>query len=119
MTDFFAWFEKSRKKSSDRSWRDRHRVLLALEVLEPRQMLAADGFGGFVPMNPVEHVSDQVCDGVFLVPFWSEEHVARGDETCGSVDRDGPTQICLDEITEEMGELFEIEEQEFWRLDAD
>jgi hypothetical protein len=119
MSEFFAWFEKSRRKSSDRSWRGRRRLLLALEILEPRQMLAADGLGGFVPSLPPEQVCAQVCDGVVLVPYWNQEQGACSDESLGVSDRDGATQIYLDEIAEEIGELYEIEDQEDWWLDAE
>ncbi len=119
MTDFFAWFERSRRKSSDRSWRGRHRLLLALEILEPRQMLAADGLGGFVPMLPTDHVCAQVCDGVVIVPSWNAEQAAPSDESGGLFDSDGPARIHLDQLAEEIGEVFEIEDQESWWLDAE
>jgi len=119
MSDFFAWFEKSRKKSSERSWQDRHRLLLAIEILEPRQMLAGDGLGGFVPAASTDYVCPQVCDGVVLVPHWSESEEARVERSDGLADRDGPMRIHLEEIADEIGELFEIEDRETWWPDAE
>lgn len=119
MIEFSTWFERWRKKNSDRSWRDRHRMLLAFEVLEPRQMLAADGFGGVVPLAPAEQVCEQVCDGVTLVPFWNSGVGASDDEIGGLRDHEGPTRVYLDDVAEEVGDLFEIDEPETWWPDGE
>lgn len=119
MAEVFAWFEKSRKKSFDRSWRDRHRLLLSLEILEPRQMLAADGLGGFVPLVTAENACEQVCDGVALFPHWNQEQGPCCDESDGSVERDEPKQVYLEEMAKDVGELFEIDDRDTWWLEGD
>jgi len=90
-----------------------------LEILEPRQMLAADGFEGFLPVSLGEHGFTQAPDSVVFSSYWDSDREATIDEIGRLADRDGPALVYLDRIAEEVGELFEIEDAETWWLDGE
>jgi hypothetical protein len=82
-------------------------------------MLAADGFVSFFPVSPIEHAYTDSPENVDGPLHWNGGRGAGGQQSRGLADRDDePMLVYLDEIAEEVGELFEIEEPDNWWLEG-
>ena len=94
------------------------RLVLALEILEPRNLLAADGFGMMDILDAAWQPADFVQEGPATLPA-----TGRGDrlpQTESSLSRKAaPELIYLDQVAEELGEVAELEaDDSVWREDG-
>jgi hypothetical protein len=109
------WFGKRRKRAGLRGI---GRLALAVELLEPRQLLAADGLGFITGLGPNWH-PDGPTDGHSAV-IQSVDYDA-GWETASSRQAQAgtPELVFLDELVEQLGEMIEIDNAKPWSCDGD
>lgn len=119
MSRFFNWLKSWANDGNDQLSRDRHKLVPAVEVLEPRQMLAANNFLVFDVLETAEQVHWHVDESMVFASFWQDGGLVSGAESDASTDHDCREYVYLGELADEVGDLFEIEDQERWWLDPE
>ena len=118
MAAFMGWFcRQGRRICSGRSG-GFDRLVLALEILEPRHLLAADGFGMMDILDVAWQPEAFVQEGpAALSAAGCGDRLAHAQ---GSLPHKGsPELIYLDQVANELGELTELESGDsVWRDDA-
>jgi len=119
MSRLLTWLKNWANAGDDRFSRDRHKLLPAMEILEPRQMLAANSFVVFDVLDVSEQVHWNVDDSMLFSSFWQGDGSVAGAESEASMERDGREFVYLGELADEVGDLFEIEDEEHWWLNPE
>jgi hypothetical protein len=118
MSAFMHWFRYSgggRQFGSRRS-RGLERFVLALERLEPRQLLAGDALGAIevvdLAWQPESSVVEQAAAEAGSLGHSPESGAVRTGQRLSS-----PELIYLDQIASDLGEVVELESDESWWCD--
>jgi hypothetical protein len=119
MSRFFTWLKNWASAANDGRSRDRRNMLPSMEILEPRQMLATGSFMVFDMLEASEHVSWGVEDSVVFSSFRQDEGCVAAAQSERSVERDCREFVYLGELADEVGDLFEIEDEEHWWLNSE
>ncbi len=115
MAGLLDWFGKQRKRVGSRHV---DRLALAVELLEPRHLLAADGLGFITGLGPSWHPdgpTDWHPAVVHSADCGSGRHAAQSREAEASA----PELIYLDELAEQLGQVTELDSTEPWSCESD
>lgn len=112
---FLDWFGRRRGRVGSRHI---ERLALAVELLEPRHLLAADCLGFITGLGPSWHPDGPTawCPAVLQsTDFGVGQHAAQSRTS----EANAPELIFLDELAEQLGEVIEMDSTEPWSCEGD
>ena len=115
MTGLLDWFGKRRKRVGSRHV---DRLALAVELLEPRHLLAADGLGFITGLGP-SWLPDSPTDWRPAVLGSMDDGLGQHDAQNCEIEANAPELVFLDEVAEQLGEVIEMDGAEPWSCESD
>ncbi len=119
MSRFIAWLKNWTNPAGDHPSASGRNLLPAIEILEPRQMLATGSFAVFDVLETAEQVHWHVEGSMLFSSFRPDDGAIAGAESDRSVEHDSREFVYLGELADEIGDLFEIDDEERWWLNPE
>jgi hypothetical protein len=118
MAGLTGWFWREGRRICSRRPSELDRLVLALERLEPRNLLAADGFGMMDVLDLAWQPEAVVQEGPAQLPAGGCVG-GRSDVQGGLPCEAAPELIFLDRVAEELGEAVDLDTDDaVWRDDG-